>query len=84
VACRQDVTGAYAPGMAGAAYFLDAVRTPFGRYGGALGGVRPDDLATQTLSALLTRSPGLDLATINDVVLGDANGAGSSLAGWSR
>jgi acetyl-CoA acetyltransferase len=43
--------------MAGAAYFLDAVQTPFGRYGGALRGVRPDDLATQTLSALLTGSP---------------------------
>jgi acetyl-CoA acetyltransferase family protein len=62
--------------MAGAAFVLDAVRTPFGRYGGALAGVRPDDLAAHTLSALLARSPGLDPATIDDVVLGDANGAG--------
>lgn len=70
--------------MAGAAYFLDAVGTPFGRYGRDLGEVRPDNLAAHTLSAFLTRFPGLDLATINDVVLGDANGAGWSLAGWSR
>jgi acetyl-CoA acetyltransferase len=47
--------------MAGGAFVLDAVRTPFGRYGGALGGARPDALTVDTRSALLTRPPGLDL-----------------------
>jgi len=58
------------------AYVLDAVRTPFGRYGGALAGVRPDDLAAHVVQALLARSPGLDPATIDDLVFGNANGAG--------
>src|SRR5437763_835862 len=59
-----------------ACYVLDAVRTPFGRYGGALAGVRPDDLAAHALRALLDRAPELDPAQIGDVVWGDANGAG--------
>ena len=59
-----------------ACYVLDAVRTPFGRYGGALAGVRPDDLAAHALRALLDRSPDLDPAQIADVLWGDANGAG--------
>ena len=58
------------------AYVLDAVRTPFGRYGGGLAGVRPDDLAAHVLKALLDRSPGLDPGTIDDVLMGNANGAG--------
>jgi acetyl-CoA acetyltransferase family protein len=58
------------------AYVIDAVRTPFGRYGGALAGVRPDDLAANVVQAILARSPGLDPAAIEDVVLGNANGAG--------
>ncbi|MFC4329726.1 acetyl-CoA C-acyltransferase [Streptomyces andamanensis] len=57
-------------------YVVDAVRTPFGRYGGALAGVRPDDLAAHALRALLARTPGLDPARIEDVYLGNANGAG--------
>jgi acetyl-CoA acyltransferase len=57
-------------------YVLDAVRTPIGRYGGALAGVRPDDLAATVLSGLVARSPDLDPATIDDVLMGDANGAG--------
>ncbi|MEV6057208.1 acetyl-CoA C-acyltransferase [Streptomyces sp. NPDC052107] len=57
-------------------YVVDAVRTPFGRYGGALAGVRPDDLAAGVLRALVDRSPGLDPARIDDVLLGNANGAG--------
>jgi acetyl-CoA acetyltransferase len=57
-------------------YVVDAVRTPFGRYGGALAGVRPDDLAAGVLRALVGRSPGLDPARIDDVLLGNANGAG--------
>ncbi|MFH8769735.1 thiolase family protein [Streptomyces sp. NPDC017958] len=57
-------------------YVVDAVRTPVGRYGGALAGVRPDDLAAGVLRALVDRSPGLDPGRIDDVLLGNANGAG--------
>jgi acetyl-CoA acetyltransferase family protein len=57
-------------------FILDAVRTPVGRLGGALAGVRPDDLAAHTLRALLERNPALDPACIDEVFLGDANGAG--------
>ncbi|MEV4657313.1 acetyl-CoA C-acyltransferase [Micromonospora sp. NPDC049301] len=57
-------------------YVLDAVRTPIGRYGGGLAGVRPDDLAAHVLREILRRSPGLDPARIDDVLFGDANGAG--------
>ncbi len=60
---------------ASSAYVLEAVRTPFGRYGGALAGVRPDDLATVALKGLLARVPGA-AEQLDDVVLGDANGAG--------
>jgi acetyl-CoA acetyltransferase family protein len=60
----------------GGAYIYGAVRTPFGRYGGALAKTRPDDLAARALSALLERAPGLDPAAIDDVILGNANGAG--------
>ncbi|HVV89625.1 MAG TPA: beta-ketoacyl synthase N-terminal-like domain-containing protein, partial [Solirubrobacterales bacterium] len=59
-----------------AAYIYGVVRTPFGRHGGALAGVRPDDLAAHALRALLDRTPALDPAAIDDVILGDANGAG--------
>ncbi len=59
-----------------AAYVLDAVRTPFGRYGRGLAGVRPDDLAAHVLRALLDRVPALDPARIDDVIFGDANQAG--------
>ncbi len=57
-------------------FVYDAVRTPFGRFGGALAGVRPDDLAARVVGALLERHPGLDPARIGEVVLGCANGAG--------
>ncbi len=57
-------------------YIYDAVRTPIGRYGGALAGVRPDDLAAAAVAGLVSRSPELDPARIDDVLLGDANGAG--------
>jgi acetyl-CoA acetyltransferase family protein len=57
-------------------YVVDAVRTPIGRYGGALSGVRPDDLAAAVVRALVDRSPGLDPALVDDVILGNANGAG--------
>ncbi|WP_457727038.1 thiolase family protein, partial [Streptomyces rimosus] len=57
-------------------YVVDAVRTPIGKYGGALSGVRPDDLAAHVVRALVERTPRLDPARIDDVVFGDANGAG--------
>ncbi|MGW4474408.1 thiolase family protein [Nonomuraea sp. NPDC004354] len=57
-------------------YVVDAVRTPIGKYGGALSGVRPDDLAAHVVRELLARSPALDPAAIADVVFGNANGAG--------
>jgi len=72
-------------------FLFDAIRTPFGKYGGALSGVRPDDLAATVLRALAERND-LDPATVDEVVLGDANGAGEDnrnvarmaalLAGW--
>ena len=61
---------------ANSAYIYGAVRTPFGRYGGALAKTRPDDLAAGALKALLERAPGLDVEKIDDVILGNANGAG--------
>jgi acetyl-CoA acetyltransferase family protein len=74
------------------AYVYEAVRTPFGRYGGALSGVRPDDLAAEAFRALLERVPALDPAQIDDVIYGTANGSGEDnrdvarmavlLAGW--
>ncbi|MDI5967457.1 thiolase family protein [Streptomyces sp. SL13] len=57
-------------------YIVDAVRTPIGKYGGALAGVRPDDLAAHVVRSLAARSPQLDPARVDDVVLGNANGAG--------
>jgi acetyl-CoA acyltransferase len=62
--------------MSGSAYIYGAVRTPFGRFGGALARTRPDDLAAGALKALLERSPDLDPSLIDDVILGNANGAG--------
>src|ERR1700754_3669817 len=67
-----------------ASFVYDAVRTPFGRYGKALAGVRPDDLAASTLRALVDRHPGLDPATIDDVLLGDANQAGEDTRNVAR
>lgn len=58
------------------AYLVEGVRTPVGRYGGALSTVRPDDLAAHVIHELLARHPGLDPARIDDVVLGNANQAG--------
>jgi acetyl-CoA acyltransferase len=58
------------------AFVYAAVRTPFGRFGGALAGVRPDDLAATAITGVLAQAPGLDPAVIADVVWGNANGAG--------
>jgi 3-oxoadipyl-CoA thiolase len=57
------------------AWIVEALRTPFGRYGGALSGVRPDDLAATVLEAVVARS-GVSAADIDDVILGCANQAG--------
>ncbi|WP_144127816.1 thiolase family protein [Catellatospora sichuanensis] len=62
--------------MTSQAFLIDAVRTPFGRHKGGLSGVRTDDLAAAPLVALLKRHPELDPALIEDIILGDANGAG--------
>ena len=58
------------------AYICDAIRTPFGRYGGALSGVRTDDLGAVPLKALMARNPGVDWAAVADVLYGCANQAG--------
>jgi 3-oxoadipyl-CoA thiolase len=58
------------------AYIVDAVRTPFGRYAGALSGVRTDDLAAVPIRELARRHPGIDWASVDDVVYGCANQAG--------
>ncbi|MEU9168637.1 thiolase family protein [Streptomyces sp. NPDC048420] len=58
------------------AFLYCATRTPFGRFNGALAGVRPDDLAAAAITSTLARVPGLDPAAIDDVVWGNANGAG--------
>ncbi|MGB0129598.1 MAG: 3-oxoadipyl-CoA thiolase [Rhodocyclaceae bacterium] len=58
------------------AWICDAVRTPFGRYGGALAGVRTDDLAALPIKALMARNGGVDWAAVDDVILGCANQAG--------
>ena len=58
------------------AYVYDAVRTPFGRYGGALAGSPPGRPGRARRRALVERAPDLDPARVDDVVLGNANGAG--------
>ena len=58
------------------AFICDAVRTPFGRYGGALSSVRTDDLAALSIKALMQRNPEIDWAAVDDVILGCANQAG--------
>ncbi len=55
------------------AYIFDAVRVPFGRYGGALAGVRPDDLGAHVVKTIVERN---GLETVDDVMFGNANGAG--------
>ena len=58
------------------AYICDAIRTPFGRYGGALSSIRTDDLAAIPIKALMDRNPRVDWAALDDVVYGCANQAG--------
>src|SRR6201987_2692223 len=57
-------------------FICDALRTPFGRYAGALASVRADDLAAMPIRALIDRNPNVDLPAVDDVILGCANQAG--------
>jgi 3-oxoadipyl-CoA thiolase len=66
------------------AYLVDGVRTPIGRYGGALSPVRPDDLAAHVLRALLHRQAELDPGEVDEVVLGCANQAGEDCRNVAR
>ena len=58
------------------AWIVDGIRSPFGRYGGALSGVRADDLAAHPIRALMARQPSVDWAAVDDVIYGCANQAG--------
>jgi acetyl-CoA acyltransferase len=58
------------------AYICDAIRTPFGRYGGALSSVRADDLGAIPIKALMERNPTVDWSQVTDVLYGCANQAG--------
>ena len=62
--------------MTEAVFIIDAVRTPIGKIGGALAGVRPDDLAAGVIASLLERAPDLDPVDLDDVHFGNGNGAG--------
>ena len=57
-------------------YVIDAVRTPVGKYGGALSSIRPDDLLAHVIVALLQRNESVDINAIEEVIAGDANQAG--------
>src|SRR5271154_6389891 len=57
-------------------FICDAVRTPFGRYGGSLATVRADDLGAVPIKALVERNPGVDWGSVDDVIYGCANQAG--------
>ncbi|HHG84063.1 MAG TPA: acetyl-CoA C-acyltransferase [Bacteroidetes bacterium] len=59
-----------------AAYIVDAVRTPIGRYGGKLSTIRPDDMLAHVITAILERNPGIDTSEIEEVIAGAANQAG--------
>ncbi len=58
------------------AFLCEGLRTPIGRYGGALSSVRPDDLLAHVIRQVMATAPGLDPAAINDAIMGNANGAG--------
>jgi 3-oxoadipyl-CoA thiolase len=66
------------------AYICDYVRTPIGRYGGALAHVRADDLAAIPIKALIDRNPGVDWSELDDVILGCANQAGEDNRNLAR
>ena len=66
------------------AYICDYIRTPIGRYGGALSSIRADDLAAIPIKSLINRNPGVDWAELDDVVLGCANQAGEDNRNLAR
>ena len=66
------------------AFICDAIRTPIGRYGGALAHIRADDLATIPIRALMERNPSVDWAELDDVILGCANQAGEDNRNLAR
>ena len=66
------------------AYICDAIRTPIGRYGGALSSIRADDLAAIPIRALIDRNPGVDWRALDDVILGCANQAGEDNRNLAR
>src|SRR5260221_10993379 len=66
------------------AYICDYVRTPIGRYAGALSSVRADDLAAIPIRALIDRNPGVDWSELDDVILGCANQAGEDNRNLAR
>src|ERR1700753_654890 len=65
-------------------FICDAIRTPFGRYGGTLAGIRADDLAALPIRALVERNPGVDWGALDDVVFGCANHAGEDTRNVAR
>lgn len=76
-ACRTTLVNENErPGTMKNAFIVDFVRTPIGRFGGALANVRADDLAATPIAALLERHPGVDWSMLDEVVLGCANQAG--------
>ncbi len=66
------------------AFICDAIRTPIGRYGGALSSIRADDLAAIPIRALIDRNPGVDWGALDDVILGCANQAGEDNRNLAR
>ena len=57
-------------------YVIDALRTPVGKFGGSLAGVRPDDLAAHVIREIMLRNPGIDFSHTDEVIFGAANQAG--------
>ena len=66
------------------AYICDAIRTPIGRYGGALAKIRADDLAAIPIAALIARNTGVDWSAIDDVILGCTNQSGEDSRNVAR
>src|ERR1700752_1540188 len=82
-ACRSQPDIRKTP-MPPQAFICDAIRTPFGRYGGALSSVRTDDLGAVPLKSLMARNKGVDWAAVTDVIFGCANQAGEDTRNVAR
>lgn len=76
MATSNNNTNNFKRTLATEAYVIDCVRTPIGKYGGALSGVRPDDLLAHVIKALIQRNPQIDVNAIEDVIAGAANQSG--------